>query len=213
MRDLWKAGFSRYSDAVRAAGFAPNTMATAYDSSETMLPLAQLVREMGKFPSKGEYMTARRSQPNLPGFEAFVRLGEGSYRRVPSLLLRYCRESGEFLDVVTLLKKSVEASPEISREPSSRSARARVRGYVYLVRHGERGSEYKIGKSNDVARRRKEIALLLPQELVHVHVIETDDPDGIEQYWLRRFKPKHLRGEWHSLSPDDVAAFKRRRYQ
>jgi hypothetical protein len=35
----------------------------------------------------------------------------------------------------------------------------------------------KIGRSNGVSRRRRETALLLPKELEHVHVIETDDLD------------------------------------
>jgi hypothetical protein len=81
---------------------------------------------------------------------------------------------------------------------------------VYLARHGR---DYKIGRSNDVARRRREIALLLPSALEHIHVIETDDPEGIEQYWLRRFAERGVRGEWFRLTPDDVSAFKRRRYQ
>jgi hypothetical protein len=81
---------------------------------------------------------------------------------------------------------------------------------VYLAKHGR---DYKIGRSNDVARRRREISLLLPSELEHVHVIETDDPEGIETYWHRRFEKRRSRGEWFRLTPDDVAAFRRRRYQ
>ena len=79
-----------------------------------------------------------------------------------------------------------------------------------LAKHGR---DYKIGRSNDVTRRRREIALLLPNEFEHVHMIETDDPEGIEQYWHRRFEARRTRGEWFRLTTEDVAAFRRRRYQ
>ena len=86
----------------------------------------------------------------------------------------------------------------------------RVTGYVYLAKHGP---DFKIGRSNDVARRRREVSLLLPHELEHVHIIETDDPAGIEKYWHERFKDRRVRGEWFRLSREEVAAFRRRRYQ
>lgn len=69
-------------------------------------------------------------------------------------------------------------------------------GYVYLMQHGSK-REYKIGRTE------------LPHGAQPVHVIETDDPAGIESYWHRRFEAKRLKGEWFALSADDVRAFKR----
>ncbi|MHB1738065.1 MAG: GIY-YIG nuclease family protein [Actinomycetes bacterium] len=84
-----------------------------------------------------------------------------------------------------------------------------VTGVVYLIRMGE---FHKIGKSNDPGRRVYELGLRLPEKHDVVHVIETDDPSGIEAYWHRRFAAQRVNGEWFRLSPSDVTAFRRRSY-
>ncbi len=82
-------------------------------------------------------------------------------------------------------------------------------GHVYLLKHDK---VYKIGRSTDAARRYKEIKVQMPMKTEEIHVIETDDPVGIEAYWHKRFAKKRLKGEWFSLSKSDIKAFKRRRF-
>ena len=82
-------------------------------------------------------------------------------------------------------------------------------GHVYLLKHEK---VYRIGKSIDASRRYKEIKVQMPYKTAEVHVIETDDPSGIEAYWHNRFKDKRLEGEWFKLSASDVKAFKKRKF-
>ena len=64
-------------------------------------------------------------------------------------------------------------------------------GFVYLTKFGR---HFKIGRTNAVGRRERELAIQLPEKSRTVHVIETDDPDGIEAYY-----GSARRGPWRRL--------------
>ena len=98
--------------------------------------------------------------------------------------------------------------------PTDKPSTGTKEGYVYmgLLTLGGRERRYKIGKAILVERRTDQISLQLPGDLELVHVIRTDDPYGIENYWHRRFAVKNSKGEWFSLSREDVQAFKRRKF-
>jgi hypothetical protein len=181
--DMWNAGFARYSDALSAAGFSAGTLNQALDRSTMLDALAQLTRRLGRFPTKGDVKVERRTNRAFPSYEAYFRLSGRSYPQLKRALFEFCSNNSKYPKVRDLLEAEV----------------------------GEELND--VGRSNDVARRRKELALILPDELKHVHIIETDDPEGIELYWHRRFASRRGRGEWFRLTAEDVVAFKRRRYQ
>lgn len=90
--DLWKAGFAKYSDAVKAAGLEPNALTVARNGDEMLAALAEVARNLGRFPVVGDLKVERAKNPSFPSYEAFLRLVGGVLAKAPGILLSYCRE-------------------------------------------------------------------------------------------------------------------------
>jgi hypothetical protein len=201
----------RWSEAVREAGYEPGEWRNEplHTDDDLLAALALLTREFGRIPTVAELRMRKRTDPNMPGPDLFrKRLGEKSVLR--ERLLAFADADPQLADVAAICA----AQPNDPGKPGWRRKSAVptttvVTGVVYLLRMGE---FYKIGKSNDAGRRVYEIGLRLPEKHDLVHVIETDDPSGIESYWHRRFAAQRANGEWFRLSPDDLSAFRRREF-
>ncbi len=201
--DWYPKFWLRWGDAIREAGCEPNAWNTASDEDFLIQKYIDLTRELGRFPIEGDLSIKARADDTFPHRETFrLRLGNKSTRAAK--VLSYCRCHEGFEDIIALLGPEVASqTPKEDKGPDETP-----RGWVYLLKHGSR-SEYKIGRTNNPMRREGEIRVELPQTLAPVHVIETDDPAGIEAYWHRRFSEKRLKNEWFKLTSADVRAFKR----
>jgi hypothetical protein len=198
--------WARWSDALREAGFSPNSLQGPHAEELLLQRLAQLIRELRRFPGVGDLRLKRHQDRTFPSHNTFTRFG--AKRHLVARALEYCRSRAGFDDVVSLLDALVSSAAE-TRQLRDESPHEIDIGFVYLLRSGR---FFKIGKTNAHGRRERELAIQLPEKARSVHVIRTDDPTGIEAYWHTRFAAKRRHGEWFELDAADISAFKRRKF-
>jgi len=204
--DWFGKHWARWGDALQEAGFPPNPPQTAYDDESLLEHLARLVRELGRLPVRAELRMKSREDDQFPSDDTFRR-HFGRKDKLVLSLVKYCESRPGYDDVIKLCglppERKAAAAERIPRKKEESL------GSVYLLRSGR---YYKIGRSNAVGRRERELAIQLPEKTSMVHAIKTDDPPGIERYWHDRFKDKRKRGEWFELTSEDVSDFKRRKF-
>jgi hypothetical protein len=157
-------------------------------------------------PTVAEYELHRSRTQSLPAYKTF-QSNFGNKDNIVWELRRWIIEtdpSSGLLDKLPLGAEKVVLPERISNTSDVKE------GYVYLLKSGK---HYKIGRSDELEKRIKQISIALPESVELEHAIKTDDPPGIEAYWHRRFAGSRANGEWFSLSPAEVRAFKKRRYQ
>ncbi len=145
----------------------------------------------------------RRTNPAIP-HPNVLKSHFGKRADLIAALAKHVANDPAYADVAAMLPDQSDDASQ--RQPSSKS----VEGFVYLIKSGD---FYKIGRSDDVERRFKQITIALPDKAELFHTIQTDDPPGIEAYWHRRFADRRSNGEWFKLTPQDVAAFRKRKFQ
>jgi hypothetical protein len=183
-------------------------MQERYDDIDLLAALIPVVRDIGRMPTYPELRIRRiQGDKSLPNDKVFTRLGNKT--QLTALLLAYCREHPDCGDVEALLIDTEQPS-QFARDDSKGSPDDVAEfGFVYLLKSRR---FYKIGRTNSMGRRGYELAIQLPERAERVHVIETDDPPGIERYWHQRFADRRKNGEWFELTSADIKAFKRRKF-
>jgi hypothetical protein len=194
----------RWSDAIVEAGLTPNKMQERLSNDFVMDKYADVCRHFGRPPTMAELRFYARQTPNFISHNTFSK-HFGSKNGVIAALRDRAIERGEE-DLVAILPEAA-ASPSTPEPAKSTKV---FEGWVYLL---QSGGHFKIGRSDELEKRVKQIAVSLPEKVELVHAIRTDDPPGIETYWHRRFADRRANVEWFKLSPADVRAFKKRKFQ
>lgn len=200
----WRGRYwARWGDALKDAGFEPNDWTGKLDSDEVLNGVAYAVRQFGRLPTRAELLLRRKVDSAIPSDQA-IRRHFGRRNDLIAALVKRATDDPAYADIAAMLPAvaPMPAAPRLSSKP--------VEGYVYLIKSGD---FYKIGRSDDAERRFKQITISLPDKAELFHTIRTDDPSGIEAYWHRRFDDRRANGEWFRLTPQDVAAFKKRKFQ
>jgi Meiotically up-regulated gene 113 len=153
----------------------------------------------------GEIKLKARRDPEFPSHNTFGKFG--GKRALAAQLEKFCRDrdENELAELCAVAAKTDDA--EDAEGVPEETATGEL-GYVYLMKAGR---FYKIGRTNALGRRERELAIQLPEAAKVIHSIKTDDPGGIEEYWHRRFQDRRKNGEWFELTSQDLAAFRRRK--
>jgi Meiotically up-regulated gene 113 len=200
----WRGVYwARWGDAIVEAGFAQNKWQGRHAENFLFEQMILAVRHYRRFPTVPELNLFRATHHGFPEGNTY-RKNFGSTANAISAFRQWLSGKSEYADIPKML-------PEQSAKVSVTNFKTKaVTGYVYLLASG---GFYKIGRSDNVERRIKEITIALPEKVAMVHAIGTDDPAGIEAYWHKRYADRRANGEWFKLNPDDIAVFKRRKYQ
>jgi len=199
----WRGVYwARWSDALVEAGYNPNLPPAKLDEDDFLRKIAEVCRHFGKPPTAMDFRIYGRTHPEIPNHKSIYRhfqSTENMFRR----LAEWASKHDDYADVAAMLSNRLVNG-------DNRASRT-VDGFVYLIKWG---NHFKIGRSDQLERRVKQVRTGLPESGQLVHAIRTDDPPGIEAYWHRRFADKRAEnGEWFKLTSSDVAAFKRRKFQ
>nr|CRY94172.1 hypothetical protein [uncultured prokaryote] len=195
--------WARWGDALEEAGLNRNALNASKDKDHVLDDYEAACLNFGRPPTYAELRLFGRQRPDFMGVNTYKN-HFGSKDGVIAALRKRATLRGD--DALLAILPTLDApSPTDSASPLGLSE-----GIVYLL---QSGNYFKIGRSDELEKRVKQISIALPDKVELVHAIRTDDPPGIESYWHRRFADCRANGEWFKLSPADLKAFKRRKFQ
>ncbi|MBU4016728.1 hypothetical protein KKF69_04590 [Patescibacteria group bacterium] len=158
----WQKYWPRFSDAIREAGFSPNKLITAYDDTYLFEKFILPMRDLNKWPIKGDLRVKRNSDPEFPSESTFYRLGRK--QKLAAKLFEYAKNKN-YEDVVEICEEVLKEFEEPEKSVDE-TLGVETYGSVYLAKSGR---YYKIGRTNNMGRRHHEITILLPEGLELIH--------------------------------------------
>jgi hypothetical protein len=191
---------ARWSEAVKEAGLTPSKSTEQIDTEILLLKVTEFACELGNVPTHPEMSLRRRIDPTFP-VDRTIAVHDPS----KSDLIAALRQHGTSTQNVHLL--NILPEKVVTKGTPGRT---REEGSIYRLKSGNHD---KIGRSDQIERRIREVTIAQREAVTLVHTIITDDPPRIEAYWHRRFADRRANGEWFRLTDDDVRAFTRRKAQ
>jgi len=203
--DQWKGKlWAQWGDALTEAGYGPAALNQKLGADEALIRVAEACRAFGKVPTYAEMASYRAKNPALPSSQTIA----AHFTDRSGLILALAKlamSDEQYADLKPMLPPDIQPAAETVFRGNKNTD-----GLVYLIKSGAR---HKIGQTEKIERGFNEIEISLPGKATIIHTIRTDDPPGIEAYWHNRFKEKRADGDWFNLSPADISAFQKRKYQ
>lgn len=105
----WLGKFwTRWSDAVREAGFSPNEMNRPHPLEELLRPLAAFAIELGRFPTQPELNLKKRNDPSFPSPDSIRRRLGNKKDVIAARLLEFCNANTEFSDAIPYCRPHIK---------------------------------------------------------------------------------------------------------
>ena len=163
--EWYGAHWRSWSAALVDAGFEPNEKQGKLSSDHILRQYAEFIRHLGRVPAEVDVRMHARDNESFPAHTTFSK-HFGNKAPLLRALSAWVVEHEEFVDIANLLPDLEDkiTEQEVARE-----------GLVYLMKSGD---HYKIGRSEEIERRVKEISVSMPEKVDLVHTIRTDDPSG-----------------------------------
>lgn len=118
--------------------------------------------------------------------------------RVPHCLTKHDHDYELVAVPSNLSRDELDRRFPMYRDPSEYSG---AEGYVYLIRSVDK---YKIGISKSVTRRLSQLRMSNPHEVTLVHAVRRVDYIDLEKHLHRSLVDHRTRGEWFSLTQEQV---------
>jgi len=198
--------WTRWGDALKEAGFQPNQLQGRYADDLILGQYVALIQKLGRMPTYAEVRMHSLGKPGSPTHWTLERFGGKA--ELAAKVIDFCKRHAGHEAVLEMCATVAGQTAKTSRAPKESEENW---GYVYLMKSGR---HYKVGRTVSTGRREREFQIQLPERPRLIHQIKTDDPVGIEHYWHQRFEDRRVRkeAEFFALTPQDVAAFKRRKF-